>query len=328
MDNSNDYNPPYKVSEKTLSFVASISEKISLLQINQTNRVALDLRRNNRIKSINSSLAIENNSLSLEETRDIINGKAVAGPREEIVETKNALAAYEELPRLKSTSEKDLLRAHKLMTKDLVKTAGHYRSGGAGVFAGSQVVHTAPPANMVPQLMGNLFDWLAKTQAHPLIKSSIFHYEFVFIHPFADGNGRVARLWQTLILSEWREVFAWLPAESMIRKYQQDYYDAIAVANKSADITPFLEFMLKMIDETAAGERQIRDGNEKMSKLLSALGDSSRTRAELMKRLGLKNSANFLNEYLRPALDGGLIEMTLPDKPNSKNQEYKKKIAK
>jgi Fic family protein len=328
MNDKNDYQPPYKTSEKTLSLVSSISENISLLQINQTNRVALNLRHNNRIKSINSSLAIENNSLSLEDTRDIINGKTVVGPRAEIIETKNAIAAYDELPHLKSISETDFLLAHKLMTKGLVESSGRYRSGGIGVFAGEQVVHIAPQAKMIPQLMDNLFRWLSQTEAHPLIKSAIFHYELVFVHPFGDDNGRMARLWQTLILSEWREVFAWLPAESMIKKYQQDYYDAIASSNKLADITPFLEFMLKIIDETVASEGQIRGGNEKMEKLLAALGDSSRTRSELMRRLNLKNTANFLNEYLRPALDANLIEMTLPDKPNSKNQEYKRKSAK
>lgn len=214
----------------------------------------VELRRANRIKTIHSSLAIENNSLSIEQITAIIEGKRVLGAPDEIQEVKNAVQAYDLLLELNPYEEKDLLRAHRLMMSDLVKRNGKYRSGGVGIFDGKEIVHVAPPADRVPLLMADLFGWLKTSKQHPLIKSCVFHYEFEFIHPFEDGNGRMGRLWQTVILKDWKKIFAWLPVETMIKEHQSDYYEALNVSDTSADSTAFIEFMLDLfrnaIDES------------------------------------------------------------------------------
>src|SRR5574344_448914 len=210
----------------------------------------LELRKENRIKTIHSSLAIENNSLSLEQITAIIEGKRVLGSPNEIQEVKNALQAYELLLTLNPYEEKDLLKAHKLMMADLVKRNGKYRKDGVGIFDGNQVVHLAPPADRVPFLMSDLFEWLKNSDVHPLIKSCVFHYEFEFIHPFQDGNGRMGRLWQTVILKEWKSVFAWLPIETLIKENQKEYYNVLGVSDSVANSTKFIEFMLSVILKT------------------------------------------------------------------------------
>lgn len=208
------------------------------------------MRKENRIKTIHSSLAIENNSLSLEQITAIINGKRVLGNPNEIKEVKNSIQAYDLLLSLNPYNEKDLLKAHKLMMQDLVDRNGKYRTDGVGIFDGEKVVHLAPPANRVPELMFDLFEWLKTSDVHPLIKSCVFHYEFEFIHPFQDGNGRMGRLWQTVILKDWKEVFAWLPVETLIKENQKEYYNALGVSDSAADSTKFIEFMLTLILNT------------------------------------------------------------------------------
>ncbi|MCR5316645.1 MAG: Fic family protein, partial [Treponema sp.] len=180
----------------------------------------------------------------------IIDGKRVLGAPNEIQEVKNAVQAYELLLTLDSTSEKDLLRAHGIMMKDLVSRAGKYRNDGVGIFDGKEIVHLAPPADRVPALMADLFEWLRTTDVHPLVKSCVFHYEFEFIHPFQDGNGRMGRLWQSAILKDWRNIFAWLPVESLIKERQAEYYSALNVSDTSADSTFFIEFLLGLILST------------------------------------------------------------------------------
>lgn len=188
--------------------------------------------------------------MSIEQITAIIDGKRVLGAPNEIQEVKNAVQAYELLLTLDSTSEKDLLRAHGIMMKDLVSRAGKYRNDGVGIFDGKEVVHVAPPAERVPLLMADLFEWLKTSDAHPLVKSCVFHYEFEFIHPFQDGNGRIGRLWQSAILKDWRNVFAWLPVESLIKERQAEYYSALNVSDTSADSTFFIEFLLGLILST------------------------------------------------------------------------------
>lgn len=241
------YMPPFKITAKIIDLISRISEKIGEINSLENSPHHVELRKQNRIKTIHSSLAIESNSLSIEQITAIIEGKRVLGAPNEILEVKNAIQAYELLLSLNPYEEKDLLKAHSLMMKDLVNRRGKYRNDGVGIFDDENVVHLAPPAERVPHLMGDLFDWLKKSDAHPLIKSCVFHYEFEFIHPFQDGNGRMGRLWQTVILKEWKDVFAWLPVETLVKENQADYYKALSTSDSNADSTLFTEFMLSMI---------------------------------------------------------------------------------
>ena len=247
------YIPPFSITENMLNKVSAIMRNIGKLD----NYKYLDkmpiLRRNNRISSIHASLAIEANSLSLDQVKDIIEGKVVIGPKNEIQEVKNAFSAYQTIKQVNPYSIADLKKTHKLMTNFLVNESGKFRRGNEGVFDEmGNCIHICPPPSQVDSLMQQLFSWIYDNRKviHPLILSSIFHYEFVFIHPFCDGNGRMARLWQNVILANWEEIFEYLPIESYVKKYQEDYYRAISICNQRGDSTSFIEFMLEMIDET------------------------------------------------------------------------------
>lgn len=246
------YIPPFNITDRILRLVAEISEHIGRIEAISEKEVPEPmLRKENRIRTIHSSLAIEQNSLSLKQVTDIVEGKRVLGSPNEIQEVKNAIDAYHLMLQLNAFSESDLLRTHAAMMRDLVATAGHYRKGGVGIFDGEgNCIHVAPPADRVPFLMRDLFEWISTTETHPLISSCVFHCEFEFIHPFIDGNGRVGRFWQTMLLSRWKQVFAWLPVESIVRDNQQDYYNAMAESDKMASSTPFIEFMLGCLLET------------------------------------------------------------------------------
>ncbi len=240
-------NPPFEITSKIIDLISCISEKIGEINLLQDTAQQIQLRKENRIKTIHASLAIENNSLSIEQMTAIIDGKRVLGNPNEIKEVKNSVQAYDLLLSLNPYNEKDLLKAHKLMMQELVEKNGKYRTDGVGILKGKDVVHIAPPADRVPQLMADLFQWLKTSDVHPLIKSCVFHYEFEFIHPFQDGNGRMGRLWQTVILKEWKEVFAWLPVETLIKENQEGYYNALAASDNAANSTNFIEFMLTVI---------------------------------------------------------------------------------
>ena len=244
------YKPPFTITNSILSHVASVSEKVGRITVMSNMENKPHLRKNNRIKSIHSSLKIEANSLSLSQVRDVINGKLVFGEAKEIQEVKNAYNAYEKIAEIDPYSIEELKKFHGIMTKYIVEESGDFRSGEEGVFNGEECIFMAPPARFVPQLMNELFDWMkeAKDQMHPLILSSVFHYEFVFIHPFTDGNGRMARLWHTAILAKWNPIFEYIPIESQIEKFQDDYYDAIAKCHVEGESTVFIEFMLTQID--------------------------------------------------------------------------------
>ena len=244
------YKPPFEITSKIIELISNISEKIGEINYLQNSPYHIQLRKENRIKTIHSSLAIENNSLSLKQITAIIDGKYVLGNPNEIKEVKNSIQAYDLLLTLNPYLEKDLLKAHKLMMQDLVEINGKYRSDGVGIFDGKRVVHVAPPANRVPKLMADLFEWLKTSDVHPLIKSCVFHYEFEFIHPFQDGNGRMGRLWQTVILKDWKEIFAWLPVEILIKENQKDYYKVLKASDSEANSTKFIEFMLSLILNT------------------------------------------------------------------------------
>ncbi|MCL2500519.1 MAG: Fic family protein [Defluviitaleaceae bacterium] len=321
------YAPPYKISEAIIHLVADISENVGVISIKSEASTNPKLRRENQIRSIHSSLAIENNTLTLEQVTDIINGKRVLGAPDEIKEVKNAYEVYNMLSTLDPLNMDDLLTAHKLLMADLVKDAGKLRTGGIGIFAGKRLVHMAPPADKVREHINNLLHWVGVSDAHPLIKSCVFHYEFEFIHPFSDGNGRMGRMWQTLLLVKWKPLFAWLPVEELIRERQREYYDVLAAADKAADSTIFIEYMLRVIKDTLnelIHTEQVREQvTVQVKKLLEALGTETLSTKELLMRLGLKHRPAFTATYLRPALNMGLVEMTFPDKPNSNQQKYK-----
>lgn len=327
-----EYEPPFTITNEILSYVSSISEKIGRIAAVNTLQAKPHLRKNNRIKSIHASLRIEANSLSLGQVRDVINGKAVLGAQSEIQEVKNAYAAYDRLSEIDPYSIRQLKYFHGVMTKNILEESGVFRNGEEGVFNQDQCIFMAPPARLVPQLMNALFDWMKRSRKtiHPLILSSVFHYEFVFIHPFSDGNGRMARLWHTAILSKWKELFAYIPIESQIEKFQDEYYDAIAKCHTAGASTIFIEFILSRIDQILDDvSMQITEDSEQLptsiQNLLAVMEyDIPYTSSALMEKLDLKSKEGFRRNYLRPALDMHLIQMTIPDKPNSKNQRYVK----
>ena len=244
------YIPPFTVSSEAINLIAEISGMIERYAIRLEQEDGLRLRKANRIKTIHSSLAIEGNTLTEGEVRDIIDGKNVVAPIKQIQEVKNAIATYELYPTLNPFSVKDLLKAHGVMMQALVDDAGRFRRGGVGVFGEQGLVHLAPPADRVPMLMNDLFDWLKTSKDHLLIRSCVFHYEFEFIHPFIDGNGRTGRLWQSLILGKLHPMFEHLPVENMVYANQQAYYDAITASTKAAQSGPFIDFMLGEIYKT------------------------------------------------------------------------------
>ena len=325
-----EYKPPFTITNKVLSYVSSISEKIGRITANSSLEAKPHLRRNSRIKSIHSSLKIEANSLSLGQVRDVINGKTVLGQQKEIQEVKNAYDAYEHLSEIDPYDIRYLKQFHGIMTKYLVEESGEFRSGEEGVFNGGRCIFMAPPARLVPQLTTDLFAWMKEAQddVHPLILSSVFHYEFVCIHPFSDGNGRIARLWHTAILSKWKPVFEYIPIESQIEKFQDEYYEAISRCHAAGESTVFIEFMLSQIDKILDDvSAQISDKNEYLpetvKKLMEVMEyDVPYTSNTLMEKLGLKAKEGFRRNYLRPAIEMDLIHMTIPDKPNSRNQRY------
>lgn len=244
------YAPPYEITDKILGLVSSVSEKIGQITERSNLESKPRLRKNNKIRSIHSSLRIEANTLSLKEVEDVIDGKAVLGTAKEIQEVKNAYAAYEEVSSIDPYSISELKRIHGIMTKYIVNESGAFRQGEEGVFQGDECIFMAPPARLVPAQMEELFCWLRENEniVHPLILSAVFHYEFVFIHPFADGNGRMARLWHTVILSKWKPVFEYIPLESQIEKFQDGYYEAIGKCHVEGKSTLFIEFILEQLN--------------------------------------------------------------------------------
>lgn len=255
------YQPPYTITPKITHLVAQISEAIGGYYAQEN----LRLHRVNRIQTIRGTLAIEGNTLTTEQVTAVLEGKPVVAPINEVQEVRNALKAYELLDVLDPHKVDDLLKTHATMEAGLIDDAGRFRRGGAGVAAGNQIIHYAPDAERVPYLVDDLFEWLRTTEEHPLIASCVFHYEFEFIHPFADGNGRTGRLWQTLILSRWRPIFKNLPIENIVYKYQQDYYRAIAVSGGKEGCTPFIEFILGVVAETLTAQEATPKPPEKGS---------------------------------------------------------------
>jgi Fic family protein len=324
------YEPPHTLTSAMLSRVAEIAALLGRLDALQSTGKVPILRRENRIRSIHSSLAIENNTLTLEQVTAVIAGKRVLGPPREVQEVKNAFAAYEAMASWNPSSSKDLLAAHHLLMGGLIDDAGKFRTRSVGIAQGKQIVHLAPPAAGVPGLMKDLLGWLKRTDSHPLIAGCVFHYELEFIHPFADGNGRIGRLWQTLVLSRWNPLFAYLPVESVIRDRQADYYKVLAICDKAGNSTAFIEFLLAAIltalREAGSAEPSEQVGapvSEQVAKILKTCARAPRTKAELLKSAGLANAYLNYKRHIQPLVADGLLEMTIPDKPNSRLQKYR-----
>jgi len=318
------HQPPCTLTPAIVTLVARIAEAVGQLSVRLESARDLRLRRINRIRTIHGSLAIEGNTLSEAQITAILDGRKVIAPPREIQEVRNALETYDLLSAWQPTRAADLLAAHRTLMTGLVDDAGAWRRAGVGVMAGERVIHMAPQADRVPQLMANLLRWLEATDAHPLIASSIFHYEFEFIHPFSDGNGRMGRLWQTLILSRWNPLFAEIPVESLVHEQQDAYYQAIQDSTQRGDAAPFVEFMLSRILEavTRVTPQVAPQVTPQVERLLRAIhGEMSRE--ALQAALALQDRKSFRERYLKPALADGLIEMSLPDKPNSRLQQYR-----
>lgn len=304
--------PPYSITDKMLDYVSKIMKKVGELDYISLNKKP-NLRKQNRINSIHSSLAIENNELSLKQVKDVIDGKPVIGEQKDIQEVKNAYKAYEELENIDPYSIEDIKRIHGIMTFLIEKESGKFRTHGEGVYDGENLIFMCPPARMVNTLMGQLFDWIneAKDRVHPLILSSVFHYEFVFIHPFGDGNGRMARLWQTAILSKWEKAFEYIPIESLIKKYQEDYYKAINNCNAAGNSNEFIEFMLKMINETmsdlleSATQETTRETTQE--KIINLIKENPYiTQTEMASKIGITRDGISYN--IKMLKDNGIIE--------------------
>ncbi len=313
------YIPPFTISTDAINLIAEISAQIERYANRLEQEDGLRLRKANRIKTIHSSLAIEGNTLSEWQVSDIIDGKNIVAPIKEIQEVKNAIKTYEMYPALDAFKEKDLLRAHGVMMQVLVEDTGRYRRGGVGVLGEKGLVHLAPPAERVPMLMHDLFDWLKLSKDHLLIRSCVFHYEFEFIHPFIDGNGRIGRLWQSLILGKLHPLFAHLPVENVVFNNQQQYYNAINASSKAGQSGPFIDFMLNEIYTTLKSRQgaPLQEGasdkvadkitGKSTQKVLLLLSENGHlTRDELSKRVGL--SLGGIKKIINSLRESGLTE--------------------
>lgn len=310
---SEGYKPPFTMTEEITNLVIEIAEMTGMIALTDNLSKNPTLRRENRIHSIHSSLAIERNSLTIDQVSDVIDGKRVLGPPKDIREVQNAYDAYDMLTKLNPYSITDLLTAHKIMMLDLVKKAGIFRSGGVGVFAGDDLIHAGTPPQYVPDLISELFGWLQESTLHPLIKSCIFHYEFEFIHPFADGNGRTGRMWHTLILAKWKEFFLWLPIETLIHEQQEDYYEAINAANTDGESTVFVKFMLEIIKQALTeltqnvAQDEKKENESVQDKLLALLKEDNKISAKNAAEK-LDMSERQVQRLLKTMKDNGLIE--------------------
>jgi Fic family protein len=242
--------PPYDITPKILKLITSIAEKLGEVNANYLNKQSPQLRKQNRIKTIHSSLQIEGNTLTEEQITALIENKRIIGPKKDVAEVLNAIKVYEKLEAFNFNSDKSFLKAHQLLMNGLIDSAGKYRTKGVGIVKGDKVEHIAPPAENVPFLMKDLFEYLNDPEELTVIKSCVFHYEMEFIHPFLDGNGRMGRLWQTLILISEYPVFEFLPFETLISQTQEEYYKALSLSDKNGKSTIFIEYMLDVINKS------------------------------------------------------------------------------
>ena len=315
--------PPFSITSAILSQVEQVGEAVGRSEAAGLG-LDLGLRREARVRAVHGSVAVEGNVLSEEQVSAILDGKRVVGPLKDVREVRNAIAAYDLLDRWAPSSEADLLTAHEILMAGLVEAPGRYRAGSVGVIGPGGAHHIGPPAGRVPGLMADLLGWLRDSDDHPLIASSVFHYEFEFIHPFEDGNGRLGRLWQTLILARWKPLFAHVPVESVVRARQSQYYEAIELSSADGESTPFIAFMLDAIlaavEQTTPQEAP--QVTPQVRRLLRVV-DGEMSGRELLDALGLRDRKWLRRGYIVPAMSGGLIEMTRPDAPSARNQRYR-----
>lgn len=320
---SSPYAPPFTISAGIVSLVARISEAVGRLAALEAAEKSLRLRRVNRIRTIQGSLAIEGNTLSEAQITAILEGKRVIAPPRDIQEVRNAIHAYDSLANWQPGQERDLLAAHAMLMAGILDTPGRYRSGGVGVMAAGQVIHMAPPATRVPALMADLLHWLKTTDSHPLIASSVFHYEFEFIHPFTDGNGRMGRLWQTLILCRWHPLFVHVPVESLVHEHQAEYYAALNTSTAQRDSAPCIEFILRMILHAIPRAQSKAQVGAQSDTILEALAAGPLGASELVRHLNLRSKTGAFKRAMQALLAQGRIEYTLPDKASSRLQQYR-----
>lgn len=308
--------PPYDITPRILKLVTSISEKIGEVNANLLNKPSPQLRKQNKIKTIHSSLRIEGNTLTQEQVTALIENKRIIGPKKDVIEVLNAIKVYDSLASFDPFSEKSFLKAHGLLMKGLVEKAGKYRNQGVGIFQGSKVAHLAPPAENVPFLIKDLFNYLKDKNELTLIKSCVFHYEMEFIHPFLDGNGRMGRLWQTVVLMNEYSVFEFLPFETLISQAQKEYYDALAKSDNKGNSTIFIEYMLNVIDKSLI---ELLNYNQRILsdidrlEYFSSLGKKEFTRKDYMTVFKDISSATASRDLKKG------VEMKLFKKTGSKN---------
>lgn len=328
--------PPYTITEKAADYLAKIVEIVTRLEYGTAFKRDIRLHRENRVKTIHSSLAIEGNALTLGEVTAVIEGKRVAGKQTEIKEVKNAYEAYDKIMTFNPYSVRDFLKAHKLMTAGLLEESGKFRSGDVGVFDGGVAVHIGARPQFVPDLINDLFIWAKESELHPVLKSAIMHYEIEAIHPFADGNGRMGRLWQTLLLAKWNAILAWIPMETILYQNRPRYYQAIEDACSANDSGVFIEFTLSAVLNSIIDQEQHQEEHqeehqdkhqveltETQRSILEALEEGTLARKEIFARIGINGDTRAFKRHIELLLTEGLVAMTVPDKPNSKLQRYR-----
>jgi len=305
--------PPYEVTNKILSLISSISEKIGEVKSVYLQSPPTDLRKRNRIKTIQSSLEIEGNTLTIEQITDLINDKRVLAPQKDILEVKNAIEVYSKLDEFNVYQLKSLCKAHGILLKGLIKTPGQLRKTSVGIVKGEEVAHIAPPGEMVYPLMNDLFDYLKNDDDILLVKSCVFHYEFEFIHPFIDGNGRMGRLWQTMILKEYSKVFEFLPIETIIKERQQDYYNVLGKSDNQGSSMSFIEFMLEIINDALEDLLSIQNlkvsNKDRIQLFREIAANDFFTRQEYL-RHNKRISPATASRDLKDAVDDGILEKT------------------
>jgi Fic family protein len=311
------YTPPFTITAKILDQVSLISEIVGKLEVLAPTAITPTLRKANKIKTITGTLAIEGNTLGIEKVTAILEGKRVMGSMREIAEVNGAIKVYDKLSTFDYKSLDDLLQSHQLLMEKILTNAGSFRSSNVGVGGEDGVVHVAPPHGHVSGLMHALFEWLGTSEIHPLIKSSVFHYEFEFIHPFVDGNGRIGRLWQSLILYQWKPIFSAIPIESVIKETQQGYYDALEASGNMGESTPFIEFMLEAI--LKACEDELKNENnvptnvpknvpiKRLDKIVSLMAENSSITIEQLAQL-CKVSDKTIKRDIAKLKEQGLLE--------------------
>jgi len=304
--------PPYEISRSILSLVADVAERVGEISASKLDRPSAKLRRSNRIKTIHSSLAIEGNKLTEEQVTALLENRRVLGPVKDILEVQNTIELYNRMDEFDGRSIQDLLKAHGILMRGLVEGPGRFRASGVGILKGTELSHLAPPPLRVPQLMDALFAYLADESELQLIKSCVFHYEFEYIHPFLDGNGRMGRFWQTLLLRAYSPVFEFLPVESLVRERQTAYYESLEQSDKEGDSTSFVEFMLGVIlealNEVLRTQRVTLTGSDRLERFREMIGLAAFTRRDYL-RAHKQISPATASRDLRLAVDKGLVQM-------------------